>query len=77
MTHYTNGKKIRRDAPVSYGHYVSVYLTLEQYEFLQSECMKLDMKGSAYLRDLLSQVMEDAKEYLKEGGNSSNESTSL
>ena len=70
MTHYINGKKIRKDAPVSYGHYVSVYLSMEQYEFLQSECLKLNMKGSAYLRDLLAQVMEDAKDYLKEGGTS-------
>ena len=70
MTHYTNGQKKRKDTPRSYGHYVNVYLTLEQYEFLQSECMKLDMKGSAYMRDLLSQVMEDATDYLKEGGNS-------
>ena len=74
--HYTNGKKIRKDSPVSYGHYVSVYLTLEQYEFLQSECIKLNMKGSAYMRELLAQVMEDAKEYIKKGGYR-NESPSL
>lgn len=63
-THYTNGQKKRKDTPISYGHYVNVYLTMEQYEFLHSECVKLNMKGSAYMRELLSEVMEEAKDYL-------------
>lgn len=36
----------------------------EQYEFLHSECAKLNMKGSVYMRELLAQVMEEAKDYL-------------
>ena len=65
MTNYTNGQKKRKDTPRSYGHYVNVYLTMEQYEFLHSECAKLNMKGSAYMRDLLVKEMEEAISYLK------------
>ena len=65
MTHYTNGQKKRKDTLRTYCHYVTVYLTSEQYDFLQCECENLNMKGSAYMRDLLVKEMEEAISYLK------------
>lgn len=65
MTPYTNGQKKRKDTLSTYGHYVTVYLTSEQYEFLQCECEKLNMKAAVYMRELLQQLIEESKAYLK------------
>lgn len=65
MTHYSNGKKVRTDEQKSHGHYITVYVTADQFDFLHRECEKLNMKSSAYMRDLLQQVMEEAKDHLK------------
>lgn len=62
MTYYSNGKKIRHGPD---GHYISVFLRNDQYAFLKSECEKLNMRGSPYMRDLLVKEMEEAKDYLK------------
>lgn len=65
MTNYTNGQKKRKDTLRTYCHYVTVYLTMEQYAFLYSECAKLNMKASVYMRELLQQLIEESKDYLK------------
>lgn len=65
MTHYSNGKKVRTNEPKSLGHYITVYVTADQLDFLNRECEKRNMKSSAYMRYLLQQVMEEAKDYLK------------
>lgn len=61
MTHYSNGEKIRKG---SKGNYICVYLTNDQYDFLQRECEKLNMKASVYMRELLQQFIEESKDYL-------------
>ena len=64
MTRYKNGQKERNTNRI-YQHQISLYVSDAQMDFLESECNKLSMKLSTYIRDLIDKEKAEYESYLK------------
>lgn len=63
MTRYKNGQKERNTKRI-YRHQITLYVSDDQNDFLESECNKLSMKLSTYIRDLIEKEMAEYESYL-------------
>ena len=64
MTRYKNGQKERNTNRV-YQHQITLYVSDAQMDFMESECNKLSMKLSTYIRDLIDKEKAEYESYLK------------
>lgn len=64
MTRYKNGQKERNTNRI-YQHQITLYVSDAQMDFLESECNKLSMKLSTYIRDLIDKEKAEYESYLK------------
>ena len=63
MTRYKNGQKERNTNRI-YQHQITLYVSDAQMDFLESECNKLSMKLSTYIRDLIDKEKAEYESYL-------------